>query len=613
MLPLSGSRHLMKYRAEIDGLRALAVIPIILFHAEFEIFRGGFIGVDIFFVISGYLISSIILNNFEKGTFSLLDFYERRARRILPALFFVLIFICFISYFLMLPDELENTGQSIIATLLFANNILLQITSGYWGISPSFKPLLHTWSLGIEEQFYIIFPILITVIYKYSPRMLVIFPTILLLSSFFIGIYLASNYPISSFLGIHTRAYELLVGFLCSIYLRAPRKKISLNKKQFLSLSGIAMIVTSIFTFDEATPYPGIHSVLPVIGSALIILFTTKGTTVYSFLRLKILVTIGLISYSLYLWHQPLFAYTRLASNSEPSILEYFLIIALTFVFAYLSYRYIEAPYRNVKRVGKKTFIIHLTISSILILLIASSFVLTKGFSNSFYGNSKYGESGVWQNYVFARAKIANTKSKFLENDKTRLLILGNSNSASFINVLAEADLLVNSELIWRSKRGKNYHCNIENEKHEFMPLIKTANIVIFASGKVSSNCVLSTIRYLENNNIDVFYTDYIHLGYNINFIKLDKFFLSNNQRSSRRTDIELQNSALRKKEVPEKNFLPLMDLILDDSGAVKILDDNGGLLSVDRTHLTERGAKFMGSLFRQQNNRLTQLLSSPN
>ena len=602
----------MKYRAEIDGLRALAVIPIILFHAEFEIFRGGFIGVDVFFVISGYLISSIILNNIEKGTFSLLDFYERRARRILPALFFVLIIICFISYFLMLPDELENTGQSIIATLLFANNILLQITSGYWGVSPSFKPLLHTWSLGIEEQFYVIFPILITVIYKYSPRMLVIFPTILLLSSFFIGIYLASNYPVSSFLGIHTRAYELLVGFLCAIYLRAPRKKISLNKKQFLSLSGIAMIVISILTFDEATPYPGIHSVLPVIGSALIILFATKGTAVYSFFRLKILVAIGLISYSLYLWHQPLFAYTRLASNSEPSLLKYFLIIALTFVFAYLSYRYIEAPYRNVSRVGKKTFIIHLAISSSLILLIASSFVLTKGFSNSFYGDSKYGESGVWQNYVLSRAYIANTKSKFLENDKTRLLILGNSHSAGFINILAEADLLLNSELIWREKR-ENYDCNIENEKHEFMPLIKTANIVIFATGFIKGKCFLSTIRYLENNNIDVFYTSRIHLGYNLNYIKLDKFFSPNNPRSSIRIDVELQDEQRERASIPEKNFIPLMDLIVDDSGAVKILDDNGSLLSVDRTHLTEHGARFMGSLFRQQNNRLNQLLSSPN
>ena len=601
----------MKYRAEIDGLRALAVLPIILFHAQFEIFKGGFIGVDVFFVISGYLISSIILSNIEKGTFSLLDFYERRARRILPALTFVLLITCSISYFLMLPDELENTGQSIIATLLFVNNILLQITSGYWGLSPPFKPLLHTWSLGVEEQFYIIFPILIIVIYKFSPRMLVILPTILLLSSFFIGIYLANHFPVSSFLGIHTRAYELLVGFLCAIYLRAPRNKISLNKKQFLSLVGIAMIVISIFTFDETTPYPGIYSLLPVIGSALIVLFATKGTVLYSFFRLRILVAIGLISYSLYLWHQSLFAYARLASNAEPSLPEYFLMIILSFVFAYLSYRYVEAPYRNVSRVGRKTLIVHLTVTSSLIFLIASTFVLTKGFSSSFYGDSNYGESSVWQNYVHSRSSIANKKSEFLENNKTRLLILGNSHSEDFINILAEADLLRNSELIWRYKK-KNYDCDIENEKHEFMPLIKTANIVIFARGSFEGQCFLSAIRYLEHNNIDVFYTDYIHLGYNLNYIKLDRFFSPNHLRSSTRTDFELQEHYKRQALIPAKNYLPLMDLILDDSGAVKILDDDGNLLSVDRTHLTEPGARFIGSLFSQQDNRLTKLLSSP-
>ena len=150
----------MHYRPEIDGLRAVSVIPVIFFHAGLEFFKGGFLGVDIFFVISGYLITLIILNDLDKGNFSLSKFYERRARRILPALFFVICCCVPFAYFWMLPDPLENFGQSVFATIFFANNVLLWMTSGYWDLASEFKPLIHTWSLAVEEQFYIVFPLI---------------------------------------------------------------------------------------------------------------------------------------------------------------------------------------------------------------------------------------------------------------------------------------------------------------------------------------------------------------------------------------------------------------------------------------------------------------------
>ena len=165
----------MKYRLEIDGLRALAVLPVIFFHAGFDMFRGGYVGVDIFFVISGYLITSIIINQLEKNQFSIINFYERRARRILPALFFVMLLNIPIAFFTMLPDALENFGQSLVATSLFANNILLYLTSGYWDLASEYKPLLHTWSLAVEEQYYIIFPILMTLLWRFSTKTIIYF------------------------------------------------------------------------------------------------------------------------------------------------------------------------------------------------------------------------------------------------------------------------------------------------------------------------------------------------------------------------------------------------------------------------------------------------------
>ena len=158
--------RIMNYRREIDGLRALAVIPVILFHAGFQAFGGGFVGVDVFFVISGYLITSIILQDLQKNRFSLLRFYERRARRILPALFLVMVISCIFAYAWMLPDELKSFGQSLLATALFSNNLLLAITASYWSLPSEFKPLLHTWSLGVEEQYYVLFPLFMVLGWK---------------------------------------------------------------------------------------------------------------------------------------------------------------------------------------------------------------------------------------------------------------------------------------------------------------------------------------------------------------------------------------------------------------------------------------------------------------
>ena len=214
---------MIAYRPEIDGLRAIAVMSVIFGHAGFELFSGGFVGVDIFFVISGYLISSIVISEVNGGNFSYRNFYERRARRLLPALLVVLIFSSVPSYFFMLPDELENYGQSLIATMGFGNNILLWITSGYWELDSEFKPMLHMWSLGVEEQFYLIFPaIVIAAITKYNGNRAVPIFLLVFILSFLMTAILDEQHPGLTFYLLPTRVWELTAGILIALLQSRP-------------------------------------------------------------------------------------------------------------------------------------------------------------------------------------------------------------------------------------------------------------------------------------------------------------------------------------------------------------------------------------------------------
>ena len=213
----------MKYRAEIDGLRALAVLPVILFHAGFEWFSGGFVGVDVFFVISGYLITTIIISEMAEGKFSIVNFYERRARRILPALFFVMVVCLPFAILLLAPSDLKDFGQSLVSTATFSSNILFWWERGYFGTALELKPLLHTWSLAVEEQYYIIFPLFLTLAWKFGIRKITIFLMLIFLISLslahFTSIYGVFDRIITgSFYLIPTRAWELLVGVFIAIY-----------------------------------------------------------------------------------------------------------------------------------------------------------------------------------------------------------------------------------------------------------------------------------------------------------------------------------------------------------------------------------------------------------
>ena len=272
----------MKYRKEIDGLRAIAVIPVILFHAGFEHFSGGFVGVDVFFVISGYLITTIILSEKENGTFSLINFYERRARRIIPALFLVMLVSTLFSWVWLPPANLKDFSASLVAVSLFSSNILFWQETGYWGVVNELKPLLHTWSLAVEEQYYILFPLFLMLMWRFRKRWILSSFFLIALGSLSFSHWAAYNIPTANFFLLPTRGWELAIGAGVAFYFiyRKNTMRSLLSHKivdDFLSLFGLILIGYAIFIFDEKTPFPSLYALVPTIGTALIIVFSSRG------------------------------------------------------------------------------------------------------------------------------------------------------------------------------------------------------------------------------------------------------------------------------------------------------------------------------------------------
>ncbi len=336
----------LAYRRDIDGLRAIAVLAVVLFHFGVPGVTGGFVGVDVFFVISGFLITSIIWRERQTGRFSFIDFWARRARRILPALFVMMAATLAVGWFLLAPKDYEELGRSAHYQVIFTSNLLFSRQHGYFDVSSDIKPLLHTWSLAVEEQFYIVFPLLLTLLSSRLKHWRVALFAVLL-ASFGMSVWAVSHEPQKAFFLLHLRAWELLAGAMLAV-LPMREWRASPALAQGVSLISLALILIAVFGFDATTPFPGATALLPVLGVVgLIWANGQQHTWVGRMLSSRVMVGIGLISYSWYLWHWPVFVYASYAAVDGLSPLELAGLMLLSLVLGYLSWRFVEAPFRE--------------------------------------------------------------------------------------------------------------------------------------------------------------------------------------------------------------------------------------------------------------------------
>ncbi len=373
----------MNYRHEIDGLRAIAVIPVIFFHAGLPYFSGGFVGVDVFFVISGYLITSILLRDISVGSFSLINFYERRARRILPALCVVLFFSVLFSWFVLLAADMKEFSQSLVSVSLLSPNLFYWMQTDYFSSAAEMKPLLHTWSLGVEEQFYLFWPLIILFVWKFQRANRFLVLSVLGLTSFFIMQYTLSQSVSLAFYHLPTRAWELIIGALAALFLNSQKQPISRHlTATIMSTLGLGLIFLSVVWLDKKSGYPSTLTLFPTLGTLLVIIYSQPKSAVTRFLSHPWLVAIGLISYSAYLWHQPIFAFAKHYLIAPPSWQVMTFLAFLSFCFAYCSWRFIERPFRSVSKVSRHYFIRCCVVSFLLFF----GFGLAGHFSNGFDG-----------------------------------------------------------------------------------------------------------------------------------------------------------------------------------------------------------------------------------
>ncbi len=331
-----------KYRADIDGLRAVAVLPVIAFHAGFPGFSGGFVGVDVFFVISGYLITGILAGDLAEGRYSIARFYERRARRILPALFVMMAVSAVVAHLLLMPPAFKDFSASVFAVALFLSNMLFISEVDYFGPSADEVPLLHTWSLAVEEQFYILFPLILWALWKLGRgRALAWGVAAITLASLVFSEWAWRHDPAASFYFLPSRAWELGAGALCALIPARPGKA----AREVLGLAGLAAIVVAVVMLDRSYPFPSLWALLPVGGAVAVIL--AEGSLAGRLLSWRPMVAVGLISYSAYLWHNPVFVFARAAGDREPGMLGMLGLSVLSLVLAWLSWRFIEQPFRT--------------------------------------------------------------------------------------------------------------------------------------------------------------------------------------------------------------------------------------------------------------------------
>ncbi len=572
MLNLTESR---KYRKDIDGIRAIAVISVIFFH--FGCLPNGYLGVDIFFVISGYLITGIIYRDISENRFSILNFYLRRTRRIIPLVSFICLTALIIGVFTMLPDDLENLAQSIIATNIFSNNILQSITTkNYWDVVNEFKPLMHTWSLGIEEQYYLFYPFLFLFIGKKKINWIV--PILLIFTLTSLGLFFSPFKDFYKFYMLPFRFYELSIGGIAAILLKD--RIIKNNLSPFLILL-IIIILCSNFGF---IPHSILIFLTIVFTCGLLITANEKNKLSSLILENKVIVFIGKISFSLYMWHQVLLAYGRYFVWDELNAMNLSIVFILTILFSVITYIFIEQPFRDKKRIN----------NTILVWSLTSVFLFTSFFS--FY---IYSHAGVLHDIpeldIKKQSAKRNMHAKYndaiykLDKDfnsvnKLKILVIGNSFARDWANILLESKFKEKIEIsyIYQAAKHKGLYKRIQEADYIFWSEINKKKLNELNIDDVKIWCI-GTKNFGINNGI----------FYNYNGTDYCK------QRTLMEKGYVEKNNKL-KIEWKEK-YIDLINPIIDKNLTVPVFTPECKFISQDCRHLTTAGAKYFATLIENQ------------
>lgn len=575
---------MIKYRKDIDGLRAIAVVAVILFHLGYM--PNGYLGVDVFFTISGFLITKIVFKEAKESKFSIVQFYLRRIRRIIPLVLFVCFFALFIGVFVMLPDDLENLSQSVIATILFSNNILLLITTGnYWDVVNEYKPLMHTWSLGVEEQFYLIFPLIFVVLSGKKSKY--IFSTLLLLTIVSMTYFFLSDNEAVKFYSIQYRFFELSLGGIAAILFDSKQIKFD-----FKSIALGILIIVLIFNVSLSN---NIKIVITILASTLVLISTNDRYSFSEFLlESKPIGWIGKISFSLYMWHQIVLAYTRYFILEEVFWYHAIILVVVTFLLSAISYYGIEQPFRNKALVDNRKLLVSIIFVSGICFL--GSFYLyshsgivrdvpelnlkkAEGFSSLDVSN---GDANVHISY---NSRIYEFDKGFKSNKKFKVLVIGNSFARDWSNVLLESN--------YRSDIELSYIYDATSVI-DIQERFDHADLIFFSESKMSD-----INRLKENYKIEIskiWNVGTKNFGFNNGiFYNQPRNEAYCGQRTRIDKDISARNSEL-KSEWKER-YIDLLGIVIDAEGKVPVFSYECKFISQDTRHLTQSGAMFYAKI----------------
>jgi len=587
------------YRTDIDGLRAIAVISVILFHLGY--LSNGYLGVDIFFVISGYLITGLVYNEVEENKFSVLKFYERRIRRIIPLVLFTTLIAFVLGLIFMLPDDLENLSQSVFASNFSANNILMQITSAdYWAVKNDYKPLMHTWSLGIEEQFYLLYPVIF--FFLKGDKKKFILPLLIILTMLSLMAFFKSTNISSKFYFLQYRFFELSIGGICAIYFSKRNLFINTSKSQYILYFLLSVLVFLLF-FNSINSNDIKVLTTTILTAGILVLggLHFENNSLYRILiSNKVFTGIGKISFSLYMWHQIVFAFSRYFLVEEITLNYAIALSILVIVLSIITYFAVENPFRNRTTIKTKPLLIIVSISFLLITG-ASLYVYVVGgnikdvrelgitksnlplqlnfFSSQSNINIQYNEDIRALDKPFSD----NNQGIGINSDKVKVLVLGNSFGRDVANVIIESSFKDTIEVRYSDLKSKS--------DDELKSRINNADFIFFGSNYPTKELIA---KYnIDMNKVWIVGTKDFGNSNGIHYNrKIENY---SNYRTEMKTGVLEENLNLKKEW--DKRYIDLIDLVADSEGKVLVFSPDGKFLSQDTVHFTKFGAMFFARL----------------